>query len=670
MNRAYSIFNVKAVSADRRMITGVATTPTPDRVGDIIEPLGVKFANPLPLLHQHDSRLPVGQVKFNKATKDGITFEASLPHIDEPGPLKDRVDTAWGELKHGLIRGVSIGFKPIEHSFMEDGGVHFLSSEVVELSLVTVPMNSEATIQTIKSFDTTPIAAAGKDVLGDVAPASREEAFKRLTLSQRSQPKTKGLRTMSKTIAEQISAFEATRAAKAARMGEIQQKAVDDGRSKDETEKEEFDTLEGEIKSLDSELGDLAKMDAINRQTARPVVGNTADAASESRGAPRVIVREMANLPKGIALARYAKCKALAFLSQGEERPTDVAKRLYPDYAELEIALKTAVAAGTTGVVGYAGALVGNETTIFADFAEFLRPLTIIGQFGAGGIPSLRRVPFRTRLLSQTAGGTGYWVGEGQPKPVTNFTFASTTLLPYKAAAITALSMEVIRDSSPSAETIIRDQLAQAVASRMDTDFLDPQKGLDSASPASISNGLTPIDSTGRDADSVRADLVNVFAQYITNNNTPSSAVWVMSAITALQLSLMTNALGQPEFPGMSMTGGRLQGLPVITSEFLGYTFDSPTEGRDVFLVNAGDIYFGDDGGVEVKMSTEASLQMDDAPTVASGPSVTATSLVSMFQTNSVAFLAERTISWKRRRTEGVVHLKQVEWGEASGVNI
>ena len=40
-----------------RMITGVATTPTPDRVGDIIEPLGVRFNNPLPLLWQHDRTL-------------------------------------------------------------------------------------------------------------------------------------------------------------------------------------------------------------------------------------------------------------------------------------------------------------------------------------------------------------------------------------------------------------------------------------------------------------------------------------------------------------------------------------------------------------------------------------------------------------------------------------
>jgi hypothetical protein len=135
---------------------------------------------------------------------------------------------------------------------------------------------------------------------------------------------------------------------------------------------------------------------------------------------------------------------------------------------------------------------------------------------------------------------------------------------------------------------------------------------------------------------------------------------------------MLTNALGQPEFPELTLGGdgrsgfveGRLRGIPVITSEYLGYTFDSPTQGRDVFLVNADDIYYADDGEVDVRMSSEASLQLDDAPTNASATSVVATSMVSMFQTNSVAFLAEKTVSWKRRRTEGVIWLPQVEWGE------
>ena len=144
--RAYSFLEVKSVNEERRVIKGVATTPGVDRVGDIVDPLGVKFKNPLPFLWQHHHDQPIGTVKFDKPTKDGITFEAELPIIDEPGTLKDRVDEAWQSIKLGLVRAVSIGFRAIEYSFMDEGGIRFVKSEVYELSAVTIPANADAVI--------------------------------------------------------------------------------------------------------------------------------------------------------------------------------------------------------------------------------------------------------------------------------------------------------------------------------------------------------------------------------------------------------------------------------------------------------------------------------------------------------------------------------------------
>jgi HK97 family phage prohead protease len=167
-SRAYSILTVKSVQDDDRIIRGVATTPTPDRVGDIVEPLGVEFKNPLPLLWQHRADKPVGTVKFDKPTKDGITFEARIERTDEPGTLKDRLDEAWQSVKMGLVRAVSIGFRSLEEAYdREKGGWHFLRTEVMELSLVTIPANSDAMISQIKSIDGAMRAAAG---IEDAAP--------------------------------------------------------------------------------------------------------------------------------------------------------------------------------------------------------------------------------------------------------------------------------------------------------------------------------------------------------------------------------------------------------------------------------------------------------------------------------------------------------------------
>lgn len=152
-NRAYSVLEIKSVDNDQREISGMATTPETDRVGDIVDPMGAKFAAEMPLLWQHRHDSPVGTARFGKATKSGIPFTATIASIADAGPLKDLVDMAWQSVKAKLVRGVSIGFRAIEHSFMDTGGIRFTETEIYELSLVTIPANSSATIQTIKAMD-------------------------------------------------------------------------------------------------------------------------------------------------------------------------------------------------------------------------------------------------------------------------------------------------------------------------------------------------------------------------------------------------------------------------------------------------------------------------------------------------------------------------------------
>jgi HK97 family phage prohead protease len=161
MNRAYSVIEVKALDDKRRVFSGWATTPAMDRVQDSINPMGAKFANPLVLLHQHNHDAPIGKVTFKKPTPKGIEFEAEIPVIAEEGSLKDRVDTAWGEIQHGLVRAVSIGFRPLKYAFKEDGGIDFQEIEIFELSSVSIPANAEAVISAVKSIDKGLRVAAG-----------------------------------------------------------------------------------------------------------------------------------------------------------------------------------------------------------------------------------------------------------------------------------------------------------------------------------------------------------------------------------------------------------------------------------------------------------------------------------------------------------------------------
>lgn len=155
--RAYSAFEVKALDSAKRTFRGWATTPAVDRVGDTINPLGATFKTPLPLLHQHRHDQPIGLVRFGTPTKKGIEFEAEIPMIEEEGPLKDRLDTAWGEIKYGLVRAVSIGFRPLKYAFKDDGGVDFQEVEIYELSSVSIPALPEAVITQVKSMGALPL---------------------------------------------------------------------------------------------------------------------------------------------------------------------------------------------------------------------------------------------------------------------------------------------------------------------------------------------------------------------------------------------------------------------------------------------------------------------------------------------------------------------------------
>lgn len=656
LQRAYSVLEVKSVDVDGFTISGVASTPTPDRMGDVVHPEGIRFKNPLPLLLFHDTNRPVGSVKFDKPTKDGITFTAKLvdPATVASAALKERIDEAWDSIKAKLIRGVSIGFRSITDAFnRERGGFDFLESEVLELSLVTIPANSEATIHAIKSFDRPHLAASGATTAGVSAPS------RVVKLTPRSD-------TNMKPISDQITSFKETRDLKFKGMNDIMQAAADKGETLDAAKQEEYDGLAAEVKSLDAHIQRLTDLDEANKKAAKKVDGGNPEEASRSRGNGNgndAVIRMKENLPPGIEFTRLVIAKAHAFSEMQKGNfitPIEIAKGRWPDLHRVHRILeKAAVPAATTSDSVYVGPLVDAQN-LANEFMEFLRPSTIVGKFGTNGIPALRRVPFNVRVTGQSSDAEGYWVGQGKPKPLTRAAFEATTLTWAKIATIAVLTEESIRFSSPSAEMLVRDAIVQAVIKRMDIDFVDPDKSASAGvSPASITNGLSALSSAGTSADNVRTDLANLLATFVEADNPITNVVLIMPAGLALAMTMMVNTLGQDEFPNLTVDGGRLRGLPVITSNYLARFTGA---GNIVIAVNPQEIFFSDDGQVSVDVSREASLEMSDAPTQ-DGAAGAGASLVSLWQNNMVGLRAERFVNWARRRTTAVAYMDDVNWG-------
>jgi HK97 family phage major capsid protein/HK97 family phage prohead protease len=473
-----TLVHIKAIDAERRTFTGMATTPKRDRQGDIVDPMGVKFRNPLPLLFHHDTKQPIGTVTFQRPTEDGVAFEASIAAVDEPGALKDRVDEAWQSVKAGLITAVSIGWRALENGIelLRDGTALLKSIEVVELSLVTIPANAEARILSVKELDQ---AATGRHSPGAAGtlPVVRAQ---------------KGAPAM--TIPEQITSFENQRAAKAAAMTALMTKS--EGATLDAAQREEYTTLEREVDAIDEHLPRLRKLEKTLQVTAAPVVPTTTTkAAGDQRGgAPVVTVTP--NVPKGTAFTRFVIAKVMGKNSMADAIAYAESRKDWMEQTpEVLLALKAAVNPGTIAEPAWAAPLAVARP-MQNEWLELLRPATLIGK-----IPGLRQVPFNISMPVQTGGGTYGWVGEGAPKPVGNLQFTSATLGIAKAAGIIVISEELAKISSPSAEAVVRNDMIKGMAAYLDQQFIDPTvAAVANVSPASITNAAVSIGSAGTSA--------------------------------------------------------------------------------------------------------------------------------------------------------------------------
>jgi HK97 family phage major capsid protein/HK97 family phage prohead protease len=647
--RAYSVLQIKSVDEDQRVIEGIASTPSTDRMGDIVEPKGATFSLPIPLLWQHKSSEPIGHVIEAAVTESGIAIRAQIAKIADAGKLKDRLDEAWQSIKNGLVRGLSIGFNPIEAADIKGTwGQRFTKWEWLELSAVTIPANIDASIQTVKSYDTDSPAAAGTGGSASKKHSPGATGRHRVVSTREHSP-------MKKTISQQIAEFEATRAAKSARMDEILEASSEKGETLDAEQTEEYDGLDAEVKTIDAHLTRLRAAEKRAAEGAKRVIADDTQKASDSRDPGRVLVMARKEEP-GIRFARLAKCVAV-----GRGSISDAmlyAKEHYSGDEALIQSIKTAVAGGTTAN-GQAPLL--QYTDILTEFVDYLRPLTILGKFGGpipgaqGNYPSMTRVPFNVRVGSQTAGGSGSWVGEGKPTPLTKGTFSTVTLDMAKVAAISVITKEEARFPSISADMKVRNDLAAALIQAIDTALVDPSNaGSAGVKPASLTYNVAATAASGTTAAAFAVDIKTAIAVMLASGIQAGSLVALMSQQIALALSLMRTSLGVRNFPDLTMRGGFVEGIPVIVSEVL-TGVGSPSTPSVVF-VNAQDVFLADDGVVDLESSDQASLEMSDAPTQ-DGTTGGGASMVSLWQTDMLGIKATRPVNWKLARAASVQYI-------------
>ncbi|NUY01558.1 HK97 family phage prohead protease [Paraburkholderia youngii] len=141
------------IDEDERIIEGVATSGSVDSYGDIVQPGGAEYTLPVPLLFSHHADAPVGAVIAAQRDDSCIRFRAQIARINTPGTLQDRCNEAWESVKAQLVRAVSIGFISLQSQPIAGGGRRHVKWRWCELSLVVLPANLDATIQSVRQLD-------------------------------------------------------------------------------------------------------------------------------------------------------------------------------------------------------------------------------------------------------------------------------------------------------------------------------------------------------------------------------------------------------------------------------------------------------------------------------------------------------------------------------------
>lgn len=646
--RAHALIELKAIDEGKRTFTGVASTITVDRMGDIVEPQGAEFKLPLPLLWQHDKNQPIGWIRKAKVFKDHIEVQGEVANIAEPPSLKDELDKIWAKLKAQLVRGLSIGFVPKEWNEIKGTwGLRFTKWDWIELSAVTIPANSEANIQVIRSLDAARLLAVSGAQASDRQPTTQTAP------AVAGQSKGKQM-----NIQESIASFELKRKAATDRMEELFKTAVDDGnRTLTKEEQDEYDQLETDVAEIDKHLKRARQLEKtmVSKATEVRVTVDRSDdnpAATSAATRQNIVLYGKSQVPKGTAFTRYCmalarakgvRADALDYASQWKDSTPEVFASIRDDAAAM--IQKAAMTAGTTTDADWAEPLVIYQN-MASEFIDLLRPATILGRMGR-----LRRVPFNISVAGKTQGSTVGWVGQGKGKPVSELAFNEVTLGFAKAAGIVVITEELARFSTPSAEALIRQDMIDTMAQFLDEQFIDPSvAAVANVSPASILNGVAAqkVSSTGSTVALVTADVKSVFDLFAAADVGTDTGVWVMRPSEAIALSMLRTSQDVFAFPTINAEGGTWFGYPVITSNSVPYTASG---GAIIAFIKQNEIFVADEGGVRIDVSNQASLQMDSAP------SDGAQSLVSLWQNNLIGIRAERFINWQRRRDTGVAYI-------------
>lgn len=316
---------------------------------------------------------------------------------------------------------------------------------------------------------------------------------------------------------------------------------------------------DAEVKALREELDAMkAKNDEIQRK--RTQDGFVQNTATDYQSKAAHVIRGDVHKGVGLRFGRFVRVLALG--AKSHRSPQDIALAWGDKWLadDIDKALQQKL---TEGTLAAGGAIVPNE--YINEVIELLRSEAVMRLAGA------TILPMRTGSMTiprQIGAATATYTGEKALITESNLSLDDLAMTGKKLTALTPLSNELLADSDPAVDKLVRDDLVAVMALREDLAFLRDDGSVNK--PKGLTNQMATANKFDRGQASAPSTLAEINADLFKAVRQPKAAniklrrgAWIGTTRTMFGLMQQLDSNGNYVFRD-EMLGGKLLGWPIF----------------------------------------------------------------------------------------------------------
>lgn len=375
--------------------------------------------------------------------------------------------------------------------------------------------------------------------------------------------------------------------------------------------------------------------------------------AGQLRGDGRTEPKKRA---KGEGFARYVKY-IVAAGGKDKEKAAKLARQMGDEdiAVGIEGSMQKAMSAGDPTGGGF---LVPEQFS--QDVIELLRPSGAVRSMGPETLPMPNGI---MRIPKITNGASASYTGENQNAAKSEVQTGQITLQNKKLISLVPMSNDLVRFSSPQADTIVRNDMIRAMAAREDQAFIRDDGT--SATPRGLkswiansnkfnANGTVSLDNTTNDLGTalqllMAANVPLIVGQAVSEQGVDVRPGWLFSPRTYRYLSTVRLTNGPYAFRD-EMLAGRLWGWPFRVTSQIQETLQSAGNQSEVYFGGFAYAIIGEALGLIVDASQEAAYH--DGSTV-----------ISAFSQDQMVVRVIAEHDFALRYDVGFALIQAVKWG-------